>query len=363
MLRAGIVGLPNVGKSTLFNALVANAQAQAANFPFCTIEPNIGSVAVPDERLGLLSQMSSSKDQIPAKMEFVDIAGLVKGASQGEGLGNKFLSNIREVEAIVHVVRCFEDDDVIHVSGKVDPLRDIEVINIELGLADMSQIEKRRMRLKKQIRNSDEAKLEDSILEKIFSVLSAGGAARDIDFSANEFKLISSLGLLTLKPIIYAANVSEGDLSKGNQFFSKVAELANRESNEVVRVSAQVESELIELSDNEREDYLKDLGVMEGGLQSLIKASYRLLGLRTYFTTGEKETRAWTIKAGMSAPQAAGVIHTDFERGFIRAQTITCEKLLESGSIQEAKNKGWLRSEGKEYIVREGDVLEFLFNV
>ena len=363
MLKAGIVGLPNVGKSTLFNALVANAQAQAANFPFCTIEPNVGTVAVPDARLDQLTELSKSKETIATRMEFVDIAGLVKGASQGEGLGNKFLANIREVDAIVHVIRCFEDDDVIHVSGSVGPSRDAEVINLELGLADLAQIEKRRDRLKKQIRTSKEAQVEDAALERIQAVLEGGGAARSIELTSEEDALLKPLGLLTAKPIIYATNVSEEELADGNAYCTEVFELAEKEGAETVRISAQVEAELIELGEEERADYLDGLGVREGGLQSLIRATYSLLGLRTYFTTGEKETRAWTFKAGMTAPQAAGVIHTDFEKGFIRAQTIGWEKLLEAGSLVVARNKGWLRSEGKDYVVEEGDVMEFLFNV
>jgi GTP-binding protein YchF len=363
MLKAGIVGLPNVGKSTLFNALVANAQAQAANFPFCTIEPNSGVVAVPDERLGRLAELSSSREIIPTRVEFVDIAGLVKGASQGEGLGNKFLANIREVDAIVHVVRCFEDDDVIHVSGSVDPLRDAEVINLELALADLSQLEKRRERLKKQLRTSKEAQLEDGALERIQAALEQGAAARSVPTSDEEAALLKPLGLLTAKPVIYAANVSEDDLASGNAYVEQVRGLAEREGAATVTISAQVEAELIELPEAERLEFLDGLGVQEGGLRSLIRATYALLGLRTYFTTGEKETRAWTIRAGMTAPQAAGVIHSDFERGFIRAQTIGWQQLLEAGSLVEARNRGWLRSEGKDYVVAEGDVMEFLFNV
>lgn len=363
MLKAGIVGLPNVGKSTLFNALVANAQAQAANFPFCTIEPNVGIVAVPDPRLEQLSAISHSKELIPTRVEFVDIAGLVAGASQGEGLGNKFLANIREVDAIVHVVRCFEDDDVIHVSGAVDPVQDAEVINLELGLSDLAQVEKRRERLKKQARTSKEAQAEDGVLERIQAVLEQGGAARTLDLGEEELLMIKPLGLLTLKPIIYATNVSEDDLADGNAHSHAVVELAGREGAEAVRISAQVEAELIELPEEDRAEFLAGLGVSEGGLQSLIRATYQLLGLRTYFTTGEKETRAWTITAGMTAPQAAGVIHTDFERGFIRAQTVAYGQLVEAGSLAEARNRGWLRSEGKEYVVAEGDVMEFLFNV
>ncbi|RAM53313.1 MAG: redox-regulated ATPase YchF [Hapalosiphonaceae cyanobacterium JJU2] len=363
MLRAGIVGLPNVGKSTLFNALVANAKAEAANFPFCTIEPNVGVVAVPDERLNVLSKISNSVQIIPARVEFVDIAGLVKGASQGEGLGNQFLSHIREVDAIVHVVRCFENDDIIHVAGSVDPARDIEIINLELGLADLAQIERRIERTKKQARTSKEAQFELTVLEKLATALNEGKSVRQITLTEEEAAVIEILGLLTSKPIIYAANVSEDELATGNEFVEKVREIAANENAQVVIVSAQVEAELIELSDEERADFLASLGVEEGGLKSLIRATYTLLGLRTYFTSGEKETRAWTITAGMSAPQAAGVIHSDFERGFIRAETVAYDDLVASGSMNAAKEKGLVRSEGKEYVVKEGDVMLFRFNV
>ena len=363
MLKAGIVGLPNVGKSTLFNALVANAKAQAANFPFCTIEPNIGSVSVPDQRLALLGRLSNSKELIPTRMEFVDIAGLVKGASKGEGLGNKFLSNIREVDAIVHVVRCFDDNDVIHVSGTVNPLRDVEIINLELGLSDLSQVEKRRHRIKKMTRTNNDAMKEELVLEKIHSCLESGGSVRHLNLDFEEIEHIRPLGLLTAKPIIYASNLSEDDLSKGNKYYEQIKKFADSDFSECLKISAQVESELIELDNVDRIAYLEGLGVKEGGLQSLIKATYKLLGLQTYFTTGEKETRAWTIKEGMTAPEAAGVIHSDFEKGFIRAQTIGYKNLIEAGSLAEAKNRGWLRSEGKEYIVNEGDIMEFLFNV
>jgi len=363
MLRAGIVGLPNVGKSTLFNALVANAKAEAANFPFCTIEPNVGVVAVPDERLEILAEISNSQRIVPTRIEFVDIAGLVEGASKGEGLGNQFLANIREVDAIVHVVRCFESDDIIHVSGSVDPVRDIEVINLELALADLAQIEKRIARTRKEAKKNKDAQVELELLEKLEAAINEGKTVRQVELTEDEEAIVKPLGLLTKKPIIYATNVSEEDLASGNELVEKVRELAAKEKASVVVISAQVESELIELSEEEKADFLEDLGVTEGGLQSLIRATYDLLGLRTYLTTGETETRAWTIRAGMKAPQAAGVIHSDFERGFIRAETISYETLAELKSLAAAREKGLIRSEGKDYVVQEGDVIEFRFNV
>ncbi|MGB3534171.1 MAG: redox-regulated ATPase YchF [Microcoleaceae cyanobacterium] len=363
MLRAGIVGLPNVGKSTLFNALVANAKATAANFPFCTIEPNVGVVAVPDERLQVLGKLSNSEQIVPTRIEFVDIAGLVKGASQGEGLGNQFLANIREVDAIVHVVRCFDDDDIIHVAGSVEPGRDIEIINLELALSDLSQVERRIERVRKQARTSKEAQAELEILEKLVAVLNEGKPARTVELEPEEAEIIKPLGLLTNKPIIYATNVSEEDLATGNDWVEQVRQIATTENAQVVVISAQVESELIEIPEEERGDFLESLGVTEGGLKSLIKATYELLGLRTYLTTGPKETRAWTIREGMSAPQAAGVIHSDFERGFIRAETVAYDDLVTTGSMNGAKEKGLVRSEGKDYLVQEGDVMLFRFNV
>jgi len=362
MLRAGIVGLPNVGKSTLFNALVANAKAEAANFPFCTIEPNVGVVAVPDQRLEVLARLSESKAIVPTRVEFVDIAGLVKGASQGEGLGNQFLANIREVDAIVHVVRCFENDDIIHVAGSVDPVRDIEIINLELGLSDLAQIERRIERTRKTARTNKTAQLELVALEKLSATLNEGKPARQVTLEAEEAELIKGLGLLTSKPVIYAANVSEDDLATGNIWVEQVRSVAAQEA-QVVVVSAQVESELVELPESERADFLASLGVQEGGLKSLIRATYELLGLRTFFTTGPQESRAWTISAGTRAPQAAGTIHSDFERGFIRAETVAYEDLVVNGSNSAAKEKGLVRSEGKDYVVEEGDVMLFRFNV
>jgi hypothetical protein len=363
MLRAGIVGLPNVGKSTLFNALVANAKAEAANFPFCTIEPNVGIVSVPDQRLQVLADISKSEQIVPTRIEFVDIAGLVKGASQGEGLGNKFLSHIREVDAIVHVVRCFDNDDIIHVAGSVDPARDIEIINLELSLADLDQIDRKSDRTRKQARSSKDAQAELVVLEKVSAALNEGKPARQLNLTEEELGAIKDLGLLTNKPIIYAANVSEEELATGNKWVEQVREIAAQEKAQVVIVSAQVEAELVELPAEDRADFLASLGVEEGGLKSLIRATYELLGLRTYFTAGPKETRAWTINAGMFAPQAAGVIHSDFERGFIRAETVAYKDLVATKSMGAAKEKGLVRSEGKEYIVQEGDVLLFRFNV
>ncbi|PZO43262.1 MAG: redox-regulated ATPase YchF [Pseudanabaena frigida] len=360
MLKAGIVGLPNVGKSTLFNALVANAKAEAANFPFCTIEPNVGSVSVPDDRLTTLAEVGKSAQIVPTRVEFVDIAGLVRGASKGEGLGNQFLGNIRVCDAIVHVVRCFENDDIIHVEASIDPARDIEIITLELALSDLAQVDRRIDRTRKAARADADAKIELAALEKVRETLDAGKPARLANLTDEEKEAISVLQLLTLKPTIYAANVSEDDLATGNAFVDKVKAIATAENAEVTIVSAQVEAELLELPDDERQDFLESLGVKEGGLKSLIRATYHLLGLRTYFTVGPKEARAWTIHAGMKAPQAAGVIHSDFEKAFIRAETVAFKDLIESGSMSAARSKGLLRSEGKEYVVQEGDVILFL---
>ncbi|MCF2970248.1 redox-regulated ATPase YchF [Synechococcus sp. Nb3U1] len=363
MLKAGIVGLPNVGKSTLFNALCENAKAEAANFPFCTIEPNVGRVAVPDERLQVLGKISSSVEIIPSQIEFVDIAGLVEGASKGEGLGNQFLSHIRQVDAVVHVVRCFEDENIVHVAGSVDPLRDIGVINLELALADLTQIERRVERVRKQAKSDKTAQVELKALEQLQAALDEGKPARLVSLSEEEELLVKGLGLLTRKKVIYAANVAETDLAHGNAWVEQVRQFAKAEGAGVVVVSAQVESELLDLPAEERQNYLDSLGVKEGGLKSLIRATYELLGLRTYFTSGPKETRAWTIPVGATAPQAAGVIHSDFERGFIRAETVAYRDLVAAGSLNAAKEKGLLRSEGKEYVVQEGDVMHFRFNV
>ncbi|HVH56407.1 MAG TPA: redox-regulated ATPase YchF [Vicinamibacterales bacterium] len=367
MLRAGIVGLPNVGKSTLFNAVTRTRKAEAANYPFCTIDPNVGMVTVPDSRLQILQKIAKTNVVIPAAMEFVDIAGLVKGASQGEGLGNKFLTHVREVDAIVQVVRCFEDEDVHHVSGSVDPVRDIEVINTELLLADLESVKKRRERLVKDIKRGDKtAAVEEAVLEKLETALDAGKPALIVDLSAEERALARPLFLLSDKPTIFACNVKESDLATAdaNPYVQKVREYVGTHlACEAIVVSAQIESDLVDLEPGEAAAYLKELGVEESGVGALIRATFRLLGLHTYFTAGEKEVRAWTIHVGDTAPKAAGVIHTDFERGFIKAETVAYEDLVACGSVAAARDKGLYRMEGKEYVVKEGDVMLFKFNV
>lgn len=371
MLQAGIVGLPNVGKSTLFNAVTRSRKAEAANYPFCTIDPNVGVVEVPDPRLPVLSDMHHSARIVPAAIEFVDIAGLVKGAAEGAGLGNKFLSNIRETDAIVQVVRCFENDDIIHELGSVDPVRDIEIINDELILADLAAMEKRReSRIKKARGGDKEAKDEVALIEKLIPHLDAGKPAITLELSDDERKLLKSFYLLSDKKSIFACNVSEDELAEAvsdpdaHPYVSAVRQyVAEHHHAEAIVISARIEEELSELPEEEAREFLHDLGVEDSGVSDLIKAVYHLLGLRTYITTGEKETRAWTIPAGAKAPQAAGVIHTDFERGFIAAQVVAYDDLVACGSLAKAKEQAKLRIEGKDYVVQDGDVVEFRFNV
>jgi len=366
-MKLGIVGLPNVGKSTLFNSLT-KAGAESANYPFCTIDPNVGIVAVPDERIQLLGKMYQSKKITPAVIEFVDIAGLVKGASKGEGLGNQFLSNIREVDAIVHVVRCFEDSNVVHVDGCIDPLRDIETINLELIFSDIEILERRIAKTAKGARMDKTLAKELDLLERIKAHLENGALAMSFEVSDDEDEVnwFRSYNLLTAKPVIFAANVAEDELADdavGNKGVQAVREFAAANGSEVFVICAQIEQEIAELDDEEKSMFLEDLGLSESGLEKLIKASYKLLGLISYLTAGEDETRAWTIKVGTKAPQAAGKIHTDFERGFIKAEVVNYQDLLDLGSLSAAKEKGLVGIEGKEYVVKDGDVILFRFNV
>ena len=365
-MKLGIVGLPNVGKSTLFNSLT-KAGAQAANFPFCTIDPNVGIVPVPDERINLLGKMYNSKKITPAAIEFVDIAGLVKGASKGEGLGNQFLANIREVDAIVHVVRCFEDSNVIHVEGSIDPLRDIETINLELIFSDLEVLERRLSKVSKSARMDKSLAKENDLLVRCKAHLEAGQMAKTMVIEdEDELALMKEFNFLTWKPVIYAANVAEGDVAddgKSNANVAKVREYAAKENSEVFVICAQIEQEISELDDDEKAMFLEELGLSESGLEKLIAASYRTLGLMSFITAGEDETRAWTIKIGTKAPQAAGKIHTDFERGFIKAEVVNYKDLLETGSLAAAREKAMVRIEGKDYVVQDGDVILFRFNV
>ncbi len=363
-LQCGIVGLPNVGKSTLFNCL-SNAKAQSANFPFCTIEPNLGVINVPDPRLEQLEQLVNPEQVLPATVEIVDIAGLVKGASKGEGLGNKFLSNIRDTNAIIHVLRCFEDGNIVHVDGSVDPIRDKEIIDTELQLKDLETIEKRLNTLAKESKGGDKATLQKkNLVEHIKSVIEQGKNARAIDFEDQETELIKDMHLLTAKPVLYVCNVDEASVREGNPFVDQVKEMAKEENAEVLVIGAAIESDISELETyEERQMFLEDLQLEEPGVNKLIRAAYSILNLQTYFTAGKKEVRAWTIPVGATAPQAAGVIHTDFEKGFIRAEVINFNDFVDLGSEQACKDKGKMSIEGKEYIVKDGDIMHFRFNV
>ncbi|MEM6897714.1 MAG: redox-regulated ATPase YchF [Pseudomonadota bacterium] len=361
--KMGIVGLPNVGKSTLFNALTKTAAAQAANFPFCTIEPNVGEVAVPDARLDTLAEMNSSKQVVPARMTFVDIAGLVKGASKGEGLGNQFLANIREVDAIAHVLRCFDDGDITHVDGRVDPVADAEVIETELMLADLESIEKRRANLVRKLKGNDkEAQQQERLLVAAQKALEDGQPARTVPVEEDDAKAWKALQLLTTKPVLFVCNVDEGSAATGNDYSARVADMASAQGAGSVVISAQIEEEISQLEPEEADEFLAEMGLEEAGLDRLIRAGYDLLDLQTYFTAGPKEARAWTIRHGTLAPQAAGVIHGDFEKGFIRAETIAFHDYVDLGGEAKAKEAGKMRAEGKGYEVKDGDVLHFLFN-